>query len=466
MKRPRVGLILDNPLRDLDGLVLIAWHLSQQDIEAYIVPMHTQGFEVPALALDVLLANYARRNNWDLLKMYRRSGTRIAVLDTEGIGGDWWSTYGQQLHSEAGSKFIDQYICWGVDQKNQLVNSHALPDEQIMVTGCPRYDFFVDPWRQVMRGVPVPSGYILINTNFPVVNPRFSSGTKGEIRVWKKVGWGAARAERLASAAMRVFENVKAGIQLLAKTLPHERIILRPHPFERSEAYSDLLDLPNVEIHQDGTSLQWLNHAKALLHLNCYTAIEATCMGVEAISFEWLNDTELLALSGDPKKVSRCATGVGQIVEWLDIIGRDGQISEPLPEREPAINRLVSLYYHKLDGQASRRVADCLIDLLKQESRQVQASRSSIGLRQRIASLVRAALGFKLTYAIKLLGTDREIVRRRQEKIPSLSVVRDLLAGMSHMTGKPPVVADWVSVNDYAHPRLGSGQSIRIARAT
>ena len=39
--------------------------------------------------------------------------------------------------------------------------------------------------------------------------------------------------------------------------------------------------IPNVLVRKEGTSLQWL-HSKALLHVNCFTAIEAGFMDIEA----------------------------------------------------------------------------------------------------------------------------------------------------------------------------------------
>ena len=46
MEKTRVCLIVDNPLRDLDGLILVSWHLSQMDVDVYLVPMYVQATDV------------------------------------------------------------------------------------------------------------------------------------------------------------------------------------------------------------------------------------------------------------------------------------------------------------------------------------------------------------------------------------------------------------------------------------
>ena len=68
----RVGLIVDSPLRDLQGTVLIARELVDRGLEAILVPMYQQGVDVPLLKLDALLLNYARLNNLELMRAYHR----------------------------------------------------------------------------------------------------------------------------------------------------------------------------------------------------------------------------------------------------------------------------------------------------------------------------------------------------------------------------------------------------------
>jgi hypothetical protein len=54
---PHVCLIVDNPLRDLEGLVLLGRQLAIRGAKVTLVPMYEQGFDVPAL---LVLMNYPR----------------------------------------------------------------------------------------------------------------------------------------------------------------------------------------------------------------------------------------------------------------------------------------------------------------------------------------------------------------------------------------------------------------------
>ena len=75
-------------------------------------------------------------------------------------------------------KVVDQYYCWGKEQHDHLVSSESLNSKKIKITGCPRYDFAVQPWRNTLQPTGIPPGYILINTNFPLANPFFSKNSK------------------------------------------------------------------------------------------------------------------------------------------------------------------------------------------------------------------------------------------------------------------------------------------------
>jgi surface carbohydrate biosynthesis protein len=176
----RVCLIVDNPLRDLDGLVLIAWHLARQGVDTYLVPMYEQVFDVLAIEPDLVLANYARPNNMDALKLYRSSGILVGVLDTEGAAGKSADDYAQMVARMNCAEHLDFYCIWGHQQYQAFVRHSVMPKDLLFLTGCPRYDYCSPPWQEEL---PVPVGvkdYVLINTNFPIANPRFSHGTRHE----------------------------------------------------------------------------------------------------------------------------------------------------------------------------------------------------------------------------------------------------------------------------------------------
>ena len=70
----KIGIVLDSPKRDLRGIALVAHELLKRGAEVYIMPMYQHGHDVPLLAPDAVLVNYARPNNAPLLQMFHALG--------------------------------------------------------------------------------------------------------------------------------------------------------------------------------------------------------------------------------------------------------------------------------------------------------------------------------------------------------------------------------------------------------
>lgn len=461
---PRICLILDNPLRDLDGLCLIAWHLTQAGAEVFLVPMHMQGFDIPSLKPDVVLANYVRANNLDLLKLYHQQGSRVVVLDTEGTG-EWWPRHADLLRKQDVSSFVSQYFCWGAVQAQTLIKAGSLASEQVMISGCPRYDFIAEPWRKALPSSDVEPGYILINTNFPVVNPQFTQGTNAEVEGWVRVGWGSqAHATAFADASRGLFENIKDTVTSLARALPEQTFVLRPHPFESLAPYEAIAEsLPNLLLRKEGTSLQWINHAAALLHVNCFTGIEAGLMQIEALGFEWLNRAEIREHSNEPFKVSRNASSLDEMVYWLSRLTSEPRPLPPLPNRDEALNSLVRANYHAMDGQSAKRVADALLTLAHKRPQASSANMPHLGARQRMAHWARRGLGYGGASLIKSLTTPIKLQRERRQKIPSLEAVTEVMERIDLASGGTQHSQVRITLrSDYFQPHLSSFKSLRI----
>src|SRR6516162_3041047 len=80
----RIGLVVDHPRRDLDGLVLLALALLARGARPVLVPMYQQGLEQALLRLDAIVVNYYRPNNAQILRRWRAEHLATFVLDTEG----------------------------------------------------------------------------------------------------------------------------------------------------------------------------------------------------------------------------------------------------------------------------------------------------------------------------------------------------------------------------------------------
>ena len=369
MSKYKVCLIVDNPLRDLDGIVLTARALADEGIEVYLVPYHLK-FEVFLICPDYILVNYVRNANRPFLENCRKFGMLIGVLDTEGgILRDWeigYSVINKLIH------LADGYFTWGKKQYEMLELSAKKHNVLLLETGCPRYDFCASPWKETLpQPVGIEKGFILLNTNFSFSNSRFQ-GKEKELQTLIVEGYSREYAENLWEAIDSALNQSIAIYKKLAEKYSDQTFVLRPHPFEGIEIYKKRLGhLKNFHIRQEGTVFHWLHSASLMLHYNCATSLDSFMMGVDPVQLSFI-DTNLTQLP-DTHAVSICVKSFEELENIIDstLAGKMPPVSsEILKARENLING----YFHALDGKASKRVSDAIINQLEDKGKRQTAT--------------------------------------------------------------------------------------------
>jgi surface carbohydrate biosynthesis protein len=428
--KPHVCLIVDNPLRDLEGLVLLGRQLAVRGATVTLVPMYEQGFDVPALRPDLVLVNYTRPNNADLIKSYKRAGILVGVLDTEGIGGKNPDQFAEMVKSAGCADIVDLYCVWGQAQRAAFLRHSTVRASLLHATGCPRYDFCAMPWRAALPRPSVASGYVLINTNFPVVNPRFSSGSSDEQDAMVQAGFSREFARQFVIDARQAHRSTIDMSIKLARHFTGVQFVLRPHPFENIGSYDVLADLPNVHVRQEGTSLEWIAGARLLIHQNCSTAIEAAMLEVEPLSMEWFNTPalRLQAATG----VSRGAASESDLIELVQQ-GLNGKLSALAQETAEFRRQIMVDLFTAIDGAGSVRVTDVIFDTINAarngtSNAQVFPRPSARGL---VAETVRRTLGYKASMALRGSYGSAENERRRLGKAFAPDTVNSVLRRIS-----------------------------------
>jgi surface carbohydrate biosynthesis protein len=412
---PHVCLIVDNPLRDLEGLVLLGRQLATRGAKVTLVPMYEQGFDVPALRPDLVLVNYTRPNNADLIKSYKNAGILVGVLDTEGIGGKNPDQFAQMVKSAGCTDLVDLYCVWGYAQHAAFLRQGTVSPDLLHATGCPRYDFCAEPWRAALPKPAVAPGYVLINTNFPTVNPRFSNSSTHEEEAMVQAGFSREFARQFISDAGQAYRAVLDTSITLARRFPDVQFVLRPHPFEDIRSYDGLAELPNAAVIQDGTSIEWINGARLLIHQNCSTAIEATMLNVEPLSMEWFN-TPALRLEA-ATSVSRAAVSETNLIELVQL-ALDGRLPSVDAATGKARGQIISDLYTAIDGDSSSRVADAVLETIEatRRGRRVAAPSPQPSMRGIAAAAVRRVLGYKASSALRRSYSAPDAERRRLGK--------------------------------------------------
>lgn len=363
MGQPRVCLVVDNPLRDLDGMVLLGWTLAQKAVEVFLVPMYQQAFEVAALLPDLVLVNYLRPNNQRLVEAYSKSGILVGILDTEGGVFNSVERGLTNLVAKSEPSNVDLYCLWGRRQYDSFIEHNILPKENLYITGCPRYDFCADPWKSTLPRFGMDDGpMILVNTRFPLIFPRFQRGLRDEINIMLKLGFADSYISESVRQCFLVWAEMINVIAGLAKSFSKAVFVVRPHPFEDRRIYEQVFkDIPNIRIIQERTALSWINSSLLLIQKGCSTALEASFLGVEPVSLEWIDapmfHNEVVDTVSHPAKSRE---NLFNIVENT----LKGNPLCPTLEMRRQREQVVNNWFYAIDGKSSERVANAVLETI------------------------------------------------------------------------------------------------------
>lgn len=443
----RVGLVVDHPKRDLGGAVRIAYALACRGAETCLIPLYDQGVDVPLLDLDVLVVNYARPINLDLVSGYVRQGIPVFVLDTEGgvlsqEGANSIRGLTDYIGQSEYKQLLSGYLFWGSFLREAFLAAGILDAQRLHVTGCPRFDVASPRWRGTLQHPA--DGYVLVNANFPLVNPVFAKDTAAESKVLVGSGWKEDYVNKMVEDQRRILEGFLDTVYALAQRFPARRFLVRPHPFEGEAIYrSRFAGLANVTVDGSGNVLNVIRHCACLLHLNCGTSIEAVMLERLPVSMEFLNTEHMANHSTLPSRISMKAESFDRLVDIL----------ERLPEAIDAFDfdgtyrSHIHGFFHENDGAAGDRVADRLLAAVPARSERpgllgrlawsLNSSRASSRKGQRLQALVANAIGTRA--AAWLRG---RVQVARQGKALEVDVVRNLVRSLAHHERQPePQVA-------------------------
>ena len=385
----KVGLVVDNPKRDLKGLLILAKVLAERGFHVYLVPMYNQVVDVLCSEVDILVVNYLRDNNLGFIEMCHDRGISIVVMDTEGgilseDGYDSPDNWAKYIHESGMYNYVSGYLFWGSKIYDSFVKYSGISKDKLYITGCPRYDQCHAEWET--PGSSRYSNHILVNMNFSAVNPRFNRNLNDEKKAFESVGWDEDYVDSICSELSGTLPKLTSEIKSIARQLPDNVFVVRPHPFEDEGYYHDAFsEFSNVIVDAEGDVFDAISSAQAVLHLNCGTAVDSLVAGVPPISLEYLNSSLMLSHAPLPSKVSMHANSQEELIEML----RQPQlIYQQLVDRG-VFDEYIKGYFHECDGNAAYRVADGILEISK---RAVIPGRQK---KSKIHSILKVSAGFK-----------------------------------------------------------------------
>lgn len=355
----RIALVVDNPLRDLPGLVLLAARLAGRGHEVTLVPMNLQHWELFSLAPDYVVANYCRPTNESLLRRLQACGIGVAVLDTEGGVLSSLEAYARTLSREEEVRArIDAFLAWGPALGEYVVREGWFRADQVEVTGAPRLDFYAEPWRAAARRAANGSGdggaLVMLNGNFPVVNPQFQTPEQEAAQLVAKFGYTPERVAEWQRVQRETMEGLAGIANDLARRFPAVTFVYRPHPFEKAATYDRLLERrDNLRLVREGTVDGWILRSVAVIQRSCSTAIESALAGVPALSPVWLPTPVVMETA---EAVSDPVPSPDAMAAALEAI-LDGRYAPPSAARE-TLAGIVDRWFFRVDGESGARAAE------------------------------------------------------------------------------------------------------------
>jgi surface carbohydrate biosynthesis protein len=294
-RAPRVVLIVDQPQRDLAGLVLTALELCRQGVVCHLVGASPRWREIWALRPDFVLQFNLRSTQEALARFMPEAGIGFGLLDTEGAIWHTFQDYTSMLIPDRRLiRGADVACTWGPAFARELLAGDWFGADQVSVTGCPRFDFYHPDWQPAFTSNGSRAGadaarHVLVTTNYSDANSRFldEAGVYRELTEY----CGLSReqiAERLENQRRAVQEAIRL-VRSLAADFPTRTVVVRPHPFEGVDVYREAFEgLPNVRLNTTGSALPHVLRAVAVLQRGSTMAIEARIAGVPALSPLWL----------------------------------------------------------------------------------------------------------------------------------------------------------------------------------
>lgn len=372
----RVALLVTNPYRDLPGQVLTAMYLCREGVTCYLVPSQLRRREIWPLAPDLVVLDNLRTGNEHLTARMLGTGMRIVVADSEGGVFTTLERYAAKLARDPAVRHaVGRYCAWGPRLASQAISDGWFTAQQVRVTGTPRFDFYVEPWRSAaLRLSPYAERFgpplVLINGNFNRANPWFGTPERA-IHEYFVDGYDEDGMRRWLEVERGARRDLVALARRLAAALPGVTFVYRPHPFEKPEAYDGQLDgYPNLHLVKQGTIEGWILRASAILHRGSSTAIEATLAGRPAFSPDWI-PAPVSYPAVDAVSI-HCASEE-ELRDGLDRALRgEAGILDPVRD---SLRDVLAQWFAEVDGAAHRRVGDAVLECLREGGGRVSLDR-------------------------------------------------------------------------------------------
>ena len=269
----KVGLVVDNPRRDLIGLTLLGSELINQGHDVLIIPMNLAFYEIPFHQPDYLLLPGFRKTSLPIYTERFNLGINLGIMETEGAFY-LESSHRMQILEDSPkvNDIISHYFVWGQSYKNILLETKTIDKQKIFVTGNPKID--------ITQKLPLQSNIkdsVLFCSNFTMVS--------GNELNTSMVDSFEAKGIKNALSFYSGLENMKKEFIELANLLDKKgvNVIFRPHPFEDLDFYKNAFIDSNINIDVASSPIESIDKSFITIQNSSTTGVEAILRNVPTV---------------------------------------------------------------------------------------------------------------------------------------------------------------------------------------
>tara|TARA_B100000035_G_scaffold84000_3_gene70573 strand:- start:12947 stop:14233 length:1287 start_codon:yes stop_codon:yes gene_type:complete len=346
--KKKISLILDNPTRDLDYIVLIGKHLVKNNCEVTIVPSNLRHFELFHLQPDYVLYPHQRESSAKEINILKNAGMDIGVMETEQHVDEYFFT---SFQTPLNKKYLEDPIhifSWGDNFSQIVLNNNIYSSEQVINVGNPRFDLYFHK-EKVKKTIE-----LLIGTTFQIANPKYL-GKKNSKKAYLNENMSEQDYEEFFKTheeAMRtLIELINSNFLEL-----NSGIHLRPHPYEDENIYKN--KLKHINIDNSYSIGDHLSLASSYLHYHSVSSTDSAVMQIPTINLSWFPKNKRLHDSTEfMKRTSYQPSNKYELKEIIQEV-RKGNLQPKLKIDD----KIFEQYFYRIDGLASKRIAEHILN--------------------------------------------------------------------------------------------------------
>ena len=347
----KIAIIVDDVVRDLLPLSLLAMELKKKDFNPILVPSRIQFIEISKVKPDVVVINYLRKENEKYVELYKRAGIDIFLLDQEGGAFKSFDFYEKTKITKKISlkNMITGVFNWSQIIHNESISRKWFDERQNILTGHPKYDIYFKPKKNKILSN---KNKILLLTSFTFANPRLSSKSD-EVLTWSSTGQIETKLKDMQSQQIESFNFYINKIEKIFLKNKSKDFILKVHPFESAKSYHEKFDkYENVLIVQNTHLHSLLDISRVAIHISSTTAIECILSDVIPVNLRFLNNPI------DIDIINQISLNCETLEEFMNIFSSLDEISERYSFEDATKN--LNKYFGTLDGRSSLRISEYL----------------------------------------------------------------------------------------------------------